>query len=158
MRSPRYKNQKYEVGQRLLTLRVRTRLTQIDLAGLIGVNRRSIQKWQGGATYPKEDHLQRLIAVFLERSAFTPGREREEAEALWVQVSQYAPRPLPRFDVPWFERLLDNCRPPTRSASSGQTAGRRGVLDAPLSPATTAGSTQGQSLPTHREPPTLERA
>ncbi len=101
-----YQDRKYEVGQRLLILRTRTRLTQTDLAGLIRVNRRSVHNWEAGAAYPKEDRLQRLIAIFLEYSAFIPGREREEAETLWEQVSQDAPRPLPLFDVPWFERLL----------------------------------------------------
>src|SRR5262245_9148694 len=104
MGSSMYQDRKYEVGQRLLILRTRTRLTQTDLASLIGVNRRSIHNWEAGEAYPKEDRLQRLIAVFLEHSAFTPGREREEAEALWEQVSQNAPRPLPLFDVAWFEQ------------------------------------------------------
>src|SRR5262245_31804873 len=101
-----YQDRKHDVGRRLLTLRTRTRLTQTDLASLVGVNRHSIQNWEAGATYPKEEHLQRLIAVFLERSAFTPGREREEAEALWEQVNQDAPRSLPLFDVAWFDQLL----------------------------------------------------
>jgi predicted ATPase/transcriptional regulator with XRE-family HTH domain len=112
-----YQDRKYEVGQRLLTLRARTRLTQTDLAGLMGVNRRSIHNWEAGAAYPKEDRLQRLIAVFLEYSAFIPGREREEAEGLWEQVSQDAPRPLPLFDVPWFDQLLA-----TRSAAPSGTS------------------------------------
>ncbi|MCL4301393.1 MAG: AAA family ATPase [Anaerolineae bacterium] len=106
MGSSLYQDRKYEVGQRLLSLRTRTRLTQTDLAGLMGVNRRSIHNWEAGTAYPKEDRLQRLIAIFLKYSAFIAGREREEAETLWDQVSQDAPRPLPLFDVPWFERLL----------------------------------------------------
>ena len=40
-----YKDRKYEVGQRLLTLRHRAKLTQAELAMLVGVNRRSIQNW-----------------------------------------------------------------------------------------------------------------
>src|SRR5262245_52187292 len=101
-----YQDRKYEVGQRLLILRARTRLTQADLAGLIGVNRRSVQNWETGVAYPKEEHLQRLIAIFLEHNAFTSGGEREEVQALWAQVSQDAPRPLPLFDLPWLEQLL----------------------------------------------------
>src|SRR5215510_3780253 len=106
MASSLYQDRKYEVGQQLLILRARTRLTQADLAGLMGLNRRSIQNWETGVAYPKEDHLQRLMAIFLEHNALTPGLEREEAEGLWEQVSQDAPRPLPRFDLPWFEQLL----------------------------------------------------
>src|SRR5262245_30083429 len=100
-----YEDRKYEVGQRLLTLRSRTRLTQTDLAGLIGVNRRSIQNWEAGVSYPKEDHLQQLIDVFLKHDAFTSGHEREEAEVLWEQVSQDAPRPLALFDAAWFDSI-----------------------------------------------------
>lgn len=106
MASPHYKERKHDVGRRLLTLRDKTRLTQIDLATLIGVNRRSIQNWEAGDTYPQGNHLERLIAVVLERGGFTPGREREEAEALWEQVSQDAPRPLALFDVAWFDQVL----------------------------------------------------
>jgi transcriptional regulator with XRE-family HTH domain len=106
MGSPRYKERKHDVGRRLLTLRTKTRLTQTGLATLIGVNRRSIQNWETGTTYPQESHLERLISVYLEQGGLTPGREREEAEALWEQVSQDAPRPLALFDVVWFDQLL----------------------------------------------------
>ncbi len=101
-----YKERKFAVGQRLLTLRTRAKLTQTELAGLVGVNRRSLQNWESGAGYPKEDGLQRLIAVFLAQGVFTPGHEREEAERLWAQVSQDAPRPLALFDDAWFAGLL----------------------------------------------------
>src|SRR5262249_54352637 len=107
-----YQGRKYEVGRRLLMLRSRTPLTQADLASLVGVNRRSIHNWEAGEVYPKDDNLRLLIDIFLEHRAFTPGHEREEAQALWEQVSQDAPRPLPRFDVPWFQHLLDTHRPP----------------------------------------------
>src|SRR5262245_12161801 len=90
MGSSYYKDRKHEVGRWLLMLRDKSRLTQTALASLLGVNRRSIQNWEAGVTYPQENHLERLIAVYLERAGFTPGREREEAEALWEQVSQDA--------------------------------------------------------------------
>ncbi|MBE7550021.1 MAG: NACHT domain-containing protein [Anaerolineales bacterium] len=148
-----YQDRKYEVGQRLLTLRARTRLTQTDLAGLIGVNRRSIHNWEAGAAYPKEDRLQRLIAVFLEHSAFIPGREREEAEELWEQVSQDAPRPLPLFDVSWFEQLRLPVEP-LAAISQIETE----ILDTPPSSMATAGSSQSQRPSAHQEPPALGRA
>ena len=44
-----YKERKYAVGQQLLTLRTRAKLTQTELAGLVGVNRRSLQNWESGA-------------------------------------------------------------------------------------------------------------
>ena len=74
-----YRARKYEVGQRLLILRTRAKLTQVELTALARVNRRSLQNWETGAAYPKENNLQQLIAIFLERGAFEPGHELEEA-------------------------------------------------------------------------------
>jgi class 3 adenylate cyclase/DNA-binding XRE family transcriptional regulator len=101
-----YKERKYAVGQRLMMLRTRTKLTQTELAALVGVNRRSLQNWESGAGYPREDGLQRLIAVFLAQGVFTPGQEQEEAAQLWELISQDAPRPLGLFDPAWFAGLL----------------------------------------------------
>lgn len=100
-----YKERKYEVGQQLLTLRRQTHLTQIELADLVAVSRRSIQNWEAGTAYPKEDGLQRLIKVFLDQGVFTPGQEREEVEALWALVSRDAPNSLTLFDAVWFDRI-----------------------------------------------------
>jgi WD40 repeat protein/transcriptional regulator with XRE-family HTH domain len=101
-----YRARKYEVGQRLLLLRTRAKLTQVELTALARVNRRSLQNWEAGAAYPKENSLQQLIAIFLERGAFELGQEQEEAEKLWEQVNQDAPRHLAPFDVAWFTKLL----------------------------------------------------
>src|SRR5579859_1452666 len=38
---------------------------------------------EGGASYPKPGHLKKLIALGLQRHAFTAGCEIEEAQALW---------------------------------------------------------------------------
>ncbi len=108
-----YKERKFVVGQQLLTLRTRAQLTQAELAALAGVSRRSIQNWENGEAYPKEEGLQQLIAVFLTRSIFTVGRERAEAEALWEQVSQEAPHRLALFDAGWFTDLLLRQKPAT---------------------------------------------
>ena len=91
MASPHYKERKHDVGRRLLTLPDRTRLTQTGLASLVGVNRRSIQNWEAGDTYPQGNHLERLIAVVLERGGFTPGREREEAMGRACSISAMLP-------------------------------------------------------------------
>ena len=102
-----YKPRDYTVGQTLLTLRTRTKLTQAELATLVGVNRRSIQHWENGEAYPKEDGLQRLIAVFLAQGVFTSGQEQVEAAQLWEQISAAAPRHLALFNAAWFARLLE---------------------------------------------------
>jgi transcriptional regulator with XRE-family HTH domain len=91
----------YEVSQYLLMLRSRARLTQSKLGALIGLHRRSIQKWESSESYPTVEHLRSLITAYLVRGVFTPSREREEAEALWCFVSQQAPQPLPRFEDCW---------------------------------------------------------
>jgi WD40 repeat protein/class 3 adenylate cyclase/transcriptional regulator with XRE-family HTH domain len=101
-----YRERRYAFGQQLLTLRTRAALTQIALASQIGVNRRSVQNWEIGESYPKAETLQRLIAVFLAQGVFTVGQEAEEAAQLWQQASQDARHPLAAFDAGWFARLL----------------------------------------------------
>jgi WD40 repeat protein/transcriptional regulator with XRE-family HTH domain len=101
-----YKERKYEVGQRLLMLRTRAKLTQAELAALVGVTRRSIQNWETSAAYPKEEPLQRLLAVLLARGVFSAGQEREEAVALWELVSRDGSHRLALFDEAWFAGLL----------------------------------------------------
>lgn len=101
-----YKERKYDVGQRLLTLRSRAKLTQAELAALTRVSRRSIQSWEAGAAYPQGETLQRLVEIFLNRGLFTLGREREEVIALWDLVRQDTQQRLALFDEAWFAGLL----------------------------------------------------
>jgi DNA-binding transcriptional regulator YiaG len=83
-----YRQRKYEFSTQLFQLRTRLLLTQGQLAEQIGVHWHSVQKWETGEAYPKAETLQRLIAVCLRHHAFTIGSEREEAQALWRQVSE----------------------------------------------------------------------
>src|SRR5215212_10729065 len=83
-----YRERNYAFGQQLLSLRTRAGLTQIALAEHIGVNRRSVQNWETGESYPKAETLQRLLALFLAQGVFTPGQEAEQAAQLWQQASQ----------------------------------------------------------------------
>jgi WD40 repeat protein/transcriptional regulator with XRE-family HTH domain len=101
-----YRPRKFEVGERLLAFRTRAKLTQAELAELIGVSRRSVQSWEAGISYPQEDKLRRLISILLTNGALLPGQEYEEALSLWQQVSQDAPRRLAPFDEKWFNALL----------------------------------------------------
>ena len=116
-----YKPRDYTVGQTLLTLRTRTKLTQAELATLVGVNWRSIQHWENGEAYPKEDGLQRLIAVFLAQGAFTSGQEQVEAAQLWEQISAAAPRHLALFNAAWFAQLLEERLSKPASAHAAPT-------------------------------------
>src|SRR5262245_17983570 len=101
-----YRQREYAFGQQLLSLRTRAELTQIGLAEHIGVNRRSVQNWETGESYPKAETLQRLLAVLLAQGVFSPGQEAEEAAQLWEQAAQDAPHPLAPFDAAWFTHLL----------------------------------------------------
>jgi hypothetical protein len=38
------------------------------------MNRRSVQNWETGESYPKAETLQRLLALFLAQAVFTPGQ------------------------------------------------------------------------------------
>src|SRR5262249_50941251 len=90
----------------VLQLRGRTGLTQRERASRAGVYVGSIHGWETGANYPGVASLQALIVVGLQTGGFTPGREREEAQALWAAALRDAPRFRTPFDGAWFERLL----------------------------------------------------
>src|SRR5262245_19205929 len=121
-----YRQRKYAFSKQLLQLRTRLMLTQGQLAEQIGVHRHSVQKWETGEAYPKAETLQRLIAVCLLDQAFTPACEREEAQALWRQVSEDGQRRLAPFDDAWFARLL---------AERPSTPAPAGIPPTPLAPA-----------------------
>jgi transcriptional regulator with XRE-family HTH domain len=105
MLSHAFGSRRYAVAEYFLMLRSRARLTQSELGMLIGVHRRSVQKWECGEAYPGAEHLRSLIAVYLARGNFTSGCEREEAEVLWRMVSEEAPQALPHFDSTWYATL-----------------------------------------------------
>jgi WD40 repeat protein/DNA-binding XRE family transcriptional regulator len=90
----------------LLTHRGRTQLTQQQLASRVGVNRRSLQDWEAGVSYPTGQRLLALIAALLEANSMTAGHETEEAEALWDTVLREATRMHAQFDHAWFTGLL----------------------------------------------------
>ena len=118
-----YKEQKYLVGRRLLALRIQAGLTQVELARTLGVSKRSIIKWEGGEAYPSETHLRQLVELFVIRGAFTPRHERDEAEALWAQMSVDAGKRLGLFNEHWFAHLLvQNDEPRTTDNELGQAA------------------------------------
>jgi WD40 repeat protein/DNA-binding XRE family transcriptional regulator len=112
--------------ERLLMMRGRASLTQQQLAARLGVSTRTIQYWETGVSYPAGTNLKGLIATYLELHAFTPGREREDAEALWDAVSLEAPRLSAPFDASWFEAQRAR-RPPRQPTATkeGAVARRR---------------------------------
>jgi WD40 repeat protein/transcriptional regulator with XRE-family HTH domain len=58
------------------------KLTQEDLARLIGVSDRSIYRWEQG-TPPEKPNLERVTQVFLRLKAFRAGQEFEEVQQLF---------------------------------------------------------------------------
>src|SRR5438105_2492674 len=116
----------------LLRHRGRTRLTQRQLATRAGVSRRSVQDWGAGLNYPDPQHLQALIAAFLETRGFTVGAEAVEAEALWAAALRQARRMQTPFDAGWWASLLarrarsaQHTDPPRSQVGAERTLERR---------------------------------
>ena len=95
-----------------LALRGRSGLTQRDLAVQLGVSDQAIQNWESGRSHPKSNHLKRLITLYLEHGVFTPGREAEEARAVWEALRRGAAQRVAHFDQAWFDALPDPPRAP----------------------------------------------
>src|SRR5258706_14541147 len=72
-----YGERDYAFGQAMLTLRTTMGLTQTGLADLLGVSRRAVTEWEAGSSYPKADHLKRLMELGVQHQAFAAGREAE---------------------------------------------------------------------------------
>ncbi len=83
-----YGERDYAYGQRMLTLRTILGLTQTELADTPGVSRRAVAQWEGGHSYPKVDHLKRIIALAMQQQAFATGHEAEEIRELWKAARQ----------------------------------------------------------------------
>ena len=90
---------------RLLLLRGRAGLSQRELAALTGASERAIQTWEAGLSYPSADRLKAVIALYLQRGVFAPGREQAEVAAIWEAAREEAPRLNVPFDPVWFAAL-----------------------------------------------------
>ena len=88
MKGSSYRERDYAFGQLMLTVRTKLRLTQTELAEMLGVRRRAVIDWEGGLTYPTVDHLRHFVVIAIERQAFPAGREAEEVRALWQAAHQ----------------------------------------------------------------------
>ena len=101
MKGSLYRERDYAFGQLMLTVRTKLKLTQTELAALLGVRRRAVIDWEGGLTYPTVDHLKQFVVLAIQRQAFPAGREAEEIRALWQASHQKV-----LFDEMWLGRLL----------------------------------------------------
>ena len=96
---------------------------------------------------PSPETLQRLIAVFLQHQAFTPGNERVEAQTLWDQAAHDGPHTPVEFDAVWFARLpAANLPPAARPEPAGDTERRATVARGDVVTGR-AGGTYRRSLP-----------
>jgi transcriptional regulator with XRE-family HTH domain len=101
----------------VLRHRGRTGLTQRDMAGRVGVSRRTLQDWERGLAYPIPERLKSLITVLLDAGGLTVGREAADARVLWSAAPREAPRTHPPFDEEWFANLLAARAPPAPRAA-----------------------------------------
>jgi transcriptional regulator with XRE-family HTH domain len=111
----------------LLRYRGRTGLTQRALAARIGVHVRSIQAWETGISYPRAEHLQALLAAFLQTGGLAEGAEVAEAGALWAAAVRQAPRLRTSFDQDRFVAFLAERDRPAGRRASAPYAVRTGV-------------------------------
>src|SRR2546421_10758805 len=88
-------------GRSCATLRKRMHLTQRELGRLLGISEQAIQQWERGVRSPTVEHLKRLLALGIQRHAFAPGQEHEEAKQLWLAAGQQAD-----FDAFWMQVQL----------------------------------------------------
>ena len=88
-------------GRSCVALRKKMDLTQRALGRLLGISEQAIQHWERGVHAPTPEHLERLLVLGLQRHAFAPGREQEEAHQLWRAAGQQAD-----FDASWMRAQL----------------------------------------------------
>src|SRR5437868_185274 len=141
-----YGERDYAFGQLMLTLRMRLGLTQADLAEVLHVHRRAVAGWEAGSSYPKADHLKKLIALGVRVSAFPPGREEEEIRALWKAAHQKV-----LLDEAWLSALLKQPSPPPTPLPFEESGGAL-VGSAP----TPAPTDSTRALQPGQRPPSLE--
>jgi WD40 repeat protein/transcriptional regulator with XRE-family HTH domain len=95
-------------GRSCARLRKHMHLTQRELGRLLGISEQALQQWERGVHSPTVEHLKRLLALALQRHAFAPGQEHEEAQQLWLAAGQ----PLADFEVFWMQVQLASASAP----------------------------------------------
>lgn len=106
--------------------RQRTRLTQLELAHLLGLKSyQAISYWEEGRSLPRPQNLRQLIEIYLTKGVWGAGNEQAEARQLWRAVKDLHDNEKPEvsttyvvFDEHWFAGLLQKRRASTTSPSS----------------------------------------
>ncbi|HEX6553860.1 MAG TPA: NB-ARC domain-containing protein [Ktedonobacteraceae bacterium] len=129
MKGSSYRERDYAFGQVMLTLRTRLKLTQTELADMLGVRRHAVIDWEGGLNFPNVDHLKQFVVIAIERQAWPFGREAEEARALWQAARQKV-----LLDEAWLGGLLSQIQAPPVSQPGEETSVTAPPPDALASP------------------------
>jgi WD40 repeat protein/transcriptional regulator with XRE-family HTH domain len=116
MKRMAYGERDHAFGQRMLTLRMATGLTQAGLANLLGVARHTVGGWESGQSYPKAERLKAFIALALQQHVFLAGNEAEEIRALWRAAHQKV-----LLDELWLQALLSQQALPLVDVATEQT-------------------------------------
>ena len=120
MKSHTYRQRDYAFGQTILTLRTAMNLSQVELAHFLKISRIAIQGWEAGNSYPKLEHLKRLIEFALQFRAFAADREEEEIRGLWRAAHQKV-----LLDEHWLSAVLSHASrmPPSTSSLPVESPG-----------------------------------
>lgn len=85
----------------MLALRTAIGLTQSGLAEYLGVSRQAVGDWEAGRSYPKFEHLKKLLTLAVQCGAFTAGHVSDEIHAFWKASHQKV-----RLDEAWLTELV----------------------------------------------------
>jgi len=96
-----YRERDHIYGEAMLKLRTAIGLTQERLGNLLGISGRTVGGWEAGETYPKTEHLKKLIALAVQHGAFPPGNSAKEIRTLWKMARQKI-----LIDEDWLSVLL----------------------------------------------------
>ncbi|MFL5658749.1 MAG: NB-ARC domain-containing protein [Ktedonobacteraceae bacterium] len=122
-----YSERDYAFGQIMLSLRTNIGLTQAGLGDLLGVSRRAVAQWEAGLSYPIAERLKQLIALGVQKQAFTSGRQAEEIRALWHAAHQKV-----LLDEAWLQGLLSQQPSPLMEVAVEPTRGADAVSTPPF--------------------------
>src|SRR5258707_4334677 len=89
------------IGRTCATRRKLMHLTQRELGRLHGISEQAIGQWERGVRSTTVERLKRLLALGIQRHAFAPGQEHEEAQQLWLAAGKPAD-----FDAFWMQAQL----------------------------------------------------
>jgi WD40 repeat protein/transcriptional regulator with XRE-family HTH domain len=95
-------------GRSCARLRESLGLSQRALGEMLGISEQTVRRWERGESLPSQAHIERLLSLGLLRRAFTPGREYEEAHAMWLAARQQAD-----FDAFWTRAQQSRSTPPS---------------------------------------------